>query len=310
MQKEIKFYSEGVTVRGLLFLPESSGAKPPVVIMAHGTSATIHMVADKYAQQFCEAGLAVLLYDHKNFGNSDGEPRQEINPWIQCRGYLDAINFVARCGYIDSEQIALWGDSYTGGQVIVVGAIDERVKVIVAQCPVCGENPPAIDPSDENFKVFKEIVLKGNVEGSADTTMGPLPVVSFDQVGIPSILKPIQAYRWFIEYGGRPGSNWVNSVTRVIPETQVPYSPVLCAPYVKAPTLMMVAPEDEMVHANYSVAKMVEKLIPMPTEWYDIAGGHFGLLYYPSDRFDEACRVQIRFFKKWLLIAEQDQVVE
>ena len=66
MKKEIEFHSEGVTLRGLLFLPESSEAKPPVVVMAHGTSATIHMVADKYAQRFYEAGLAVLLYDHKN----------------------------------------------------------------------------------------------------------------------------------------------------------------------------------------------------------------------------------------------------
>jgi pimeloyl-ACP methyl ester carboxylesterase len=300
MIKEVEFQSEGVIIRGLLFLPDNQETKPPIVIMAHGTTATIHMVADKYAEIFCQAGLAVLLYDHRNFGNSDGEPRQEINPWIQCRGYRDAINFIEQSDEIDPERIALWGDSYTGGQVIIVGAIDERVKAIVAQVPVCGETPPSIDPNDANFERFKDIFLNGNIGGSPETTTGPLPVVSFDQVGTPSILKPIQAFRWFIDYGGRPGTRWVNNVTRIIPETQMPYSPVLCAPYVKAPTLMMVAPEDEMVHANYSVAKMVYQLIPGPTEWYDIDGGHFGLLYYPSELLDEASRVQTEFLKKWL----------
>ena len=77
---EIEFPSEGAALRGLLYLTEARSRKPPVIIMAHGTSATIYMVADKYAEAFCRAGFAVLLYDHRNFGRSGGEPRQQINP--------------------------------------------------------------------------------------------------------------------------------------------------------------------------------------------------------------------------------------
>ena len=33
---------------------------------------------------------------------------------------------------VDAERIALWGDSYTGGQVVMVSACDARLKVIVA----------------------------------------------------------------------------------------------------------------------------------------------------------------------------------
>jgi alpha-beta hydrolase superfamily lysophospholipase len=300
MIKEVEFPSEGVTLRGLLFLPESQTRRPPLVIMAHGTSATVTMVADKYAEAFSRAGLAVLLYDHRNFGKSEGEPRQEINPWVQCREYLDALKFAENLGEVDPERIALWGDSYTGGQVIVVGAIEQRVKVIVAQCPVIGAEPLQIDPDRENFDLFKEILLRGDVRGSPETTIGPMPVVSSDQAGTPSLLKPIQAFRWFIDYGGRAGTKWVNSVTRVLPTTLVPFHPALCAPFLRAHTLLMVAPDDEMVHANYSVTRQAYELIPGPKQWYDIAGGHFGLLYYPSELFDEACRVQTEFLKKWL----------
>ena len=49
--------------------------------MAHGTSATFRMVAIEYARVFARAGLAALIYDHRNFGISDGAPRFEINPW-------------------------------------------------------------------------------------------------------------------------------------------------------------------------------------------------------------------------------------
>lgn len=300
MIKEVEFPSEGATLRGLLFLPETPPSKLPLVIMAHGTSATMFMVADKYAQAFCRAGLAALLYDHRNFGRSGGDPRQEINPWIQCRGYRDAINFAVTRDEIDPDRIALWGDSFTGGQVIVVGAIDLRVKGIVAQCPVFGAEPPPVESTPANFEILTDIFSRGDVRGSPETTTGPIPVVSFDQAGTPSLLKPIQAFRWFIDYGGRAGTKWINSVTRVIPATPVPYHPVLCAPFVQAPTLLMVAPEDEMVHANYSVSRQAYELLPGPKQWYDIAGGHFGLLYYPGERFDEASHVQTQFLKKWL----------
>ena len=300
MIKEVEFTSEGVARRGLLYLPETQSKRSPVVIMAHGFSATVTMVTDKYAAAFCRAGLAVLLYDHRNFGRSEGEPRQEINPWIQCRGYRDAVMFAERLDEVDPERLALWGDSYTGGQVIVVGAIEPRVKVIVAQCPVFGTEPPEADPSRENFSIIKEIFSRGDVRGSLEETTGPMPVVSSDQVGTPSLLKPIQAFRWFIDYGGRAGTRWINRATRVLPDTPVPFRPTLCAPFVKAHTLLMVAPDDEMEHANYSVARQAYELIPGAKQWYDIAGGHFGLLYYPSEIFDEASRVQTEFLKKWL----------
>jgi uncharacterized protein len=300
MIKEVEFPSEGTVLRGMLFLPEARSRELPLIIMAHGTSATVHMVADKYAEAFSRAGYAALLYDNRNFGKSGGEPRQEINPWVQCRGYRDALDYAAKLDAVDPDWMALWGDSYTGGQVIVLGAIDERIKAIVSQVPVCGEKPPPVEPSRTNFETIRETFLHGDVRGSTETTTGPIPVVSFDQSGTPSLLKPIQAFRWFIDYGGRPGSQWINRATRVIPKTPMPFHPALCAPFVRVPTLMMVAPEDEMVHANYSVARQTYDLLAGPKQWYDIAGGHFGLLYHPGELFDEASEVQVGFYKKWL----------
>ena len=299
-EEPIWFDSGGAVLRGFLLSSTDATQPLPAVIMAHGTSATISMVAIEYARAFARAGLAVVIYDHRNFGGSDGEPRQEINPWIQSRGYIDAVTFASARPEIDPERIALWGDSYTGGQVVVVSACDSRPRVVVAQCPVFGAVVPATAPSAESLASIKSTLLNGDVSGTADTTTGPLPVVSPDQLGSPSLLAPIQAFRWFVEYGGRPGSGWLNRATRVIPNTPVPFSPYLCAPFVQAKMLIMASPQDEMIHANYHVARKAFDLMPETKSWYDIADGHFGLLYHPGPRFDEAVSVQIRFLSEHL----------
>ena len=301
MYRVVEFPSEGATLHGRFYYREDDARPAPVVIMAHGTSATITMAVDRYAEVLHAAGLAVLLYDHRNFGRSGGEPRQEINPWIQTRGYRSALDFAASRPEVDAERMALWGDSYTAGQVIVVGACDPRVRAIVAQIPALGGKPAPPDPDGALFAALRATLLGGNVAGSPETTLGPLPGVSFDQLGTPSLLTPISAFRWFIEYGGRHGSGWLNWATRVTPNTPAPFHAGLAAPRVQAPILFMIAPEDEMPGANPAVSRAAYAAAPEPKELFEIGGGHFGLLHYPSALFDLASGVQRDFLARHLL---------
>lgn len=300
MFQVVEFPSEGATLRGRLYLRRATSHAAPLVVMTHGTSATITMVTDRYAEVFYEAGFAVLLYDHRNFGISDGEPRQQINPWIQARGYRDAISFAATLPPIDSARMAVWGDSFTAGLVMLVGAIDPRVKTIVAQRPALGGQLPPEDPGGSLFAALRQTFLDGDVGGSPETTVGPQPVVSSDQLGTPSLLTPISAYRWFIEYGARHGTHWLNWVTRVTPATPAPCHPGLCTPHIRVPILFMIAPEDEMPGANPAVARQAFEATPGPKELCEIAGGHFGLLHYPSALFDQASSVQRDFLIRHL----------
>lgn len=293
MFRIVEFPSEGATLRGKLYIHNES---LPVVIMAHGFSATINgMVAEKYAEVFYEAGFAVLLYDHRNFGISDGEPRQEINRWVQARGYRDAIDFVSTLRQVDKHRVAIWGDSMSGAEVIVVGAVDECVKAIVAQVPACGDEPPPDDPDGTLFESIKETLLYGDVHGTPNEIIGPLPVVSFDQMNNPSLLSPLTAFHWFIEYGARYGTNWKNHATFVTPHTPAPFHPAVCAPHVKVPLQMIIAIEDEMEGANSEIARLTFERAPQPKEKLEVDGGHFGLLYHPSDLFEQASNSQRDF---------------
>lgn len=298
---KVEFRSEGATLRGRVYSPPDASERSPAVVMAHGFSATINgMVADSYAEVFQDAGFAVLLYDHRNLGLSGGEPRQEINKWTQIRGYLDALSFLEKREDIDRGRIAVWGDSMSGAEAIIAGAIDERVAAVVGQVPACGDLPPGVKPDESLRKQLKERLRLGGLGGVPANTSGPLPVVSSDQHRAPSLLTPLTAFRWFIEYGGRFGTLWENWGTRAAPAATIPLHPMLYAHLIDVPLLMLIATDDEMPGASDKVSQQVFELAPGPKERIELDGGHFGLVYHPSAEFEESSRAQRDFLRKYL----------
>jgi pimeloyl-ACP methyl ester carboxylesterase len=153
------------------------------------------MVADRYAEVLHDAGFAVLLYDHRNFGISDGEPRGEINPWIQARGYRDAIDFVSSLPEIDPSRVAIWGDSFSAGLVLVVGTCDDRVKAIVSQTTACGPTMPPPDPDGALFAAVKSTFRDADVS-KPDLVTGPLP--AFFIIRASSSTKPLALNATFL----------------------------------------------------------------------------------------------------------------
>ena len=63
-------------MRSCDYLPEKRTGKVPTIVMAHGFSAVKEMYLDRFADTFAAAGLGALVFDNRNFGASDGEPRQ------------------------------------------------------------------------------------------------------------------------------------------------------------------------------------------------------------------------------------------
>ncbi|MGH3439763.1 MAG: alpha/beta hydrolase [Sciscionella sp.] len=114
-RRDIEFGAEGVTLRGWLYTPEDASGAVPTIVVAHGYSAVKEMYLDKFAETFAGAGLGALVFDNRNFGASDGEPRQEIDPWAQVRDYRHAITYATMLSEVDSDRIGIWGSSYSGG---------------------------------------------------------------------------------------------------------------------------------------------------------------------------------------------------
>ena len=136
LRKEVSFKVKGASLSAWLYLPENLSAPVPCIVMGHGLGGTKDMGLEQYAVRYQEAGLAVLAFDYRHFGESEGEPRQLI--WIpyQQQDYLAAIEYARGLKEIDPARIALWGTSLSGGHVIVTAARDNRIACVCAQVPL------------------------------------------------------------------------------------------------------------------------------------------------------------------------------
>lgn len=291
--------AHGTRLRGDLYLPSGKSGPYPAVAMAHGFSATRRMGLPGFARCFADAGVAVLLYDHRNLGDSEGEPRQLINPWAQARDYRYALTWLAQRPEVDADRLGIWGSSYSGGQVLVVGAIDERVKVVIANAPFSGISRDALPAAeaDERFEAIRRGVADESGAGPADAgdLIGPMAVV--DENGGPCFLPQPESARWFLNVGGHPDSGWQNTLTLQSGGGDVVFDPGVCVPRV-APTalLMVVASEDRLAPTDIAITSYSRAGQPKRLELLD--GDHF--VDYEGAAFDKACATMREFLLEHL----------
>lgn len=136
MRVNIEFKADDVTLRGWLFTPDGKTGPFPTVIATHGFAAVKEQSLNEVGETFARAGLAAIVYDHRNHGESDGQPRGHIDPWAQVHDYRHAISFAETLKVVDRNRIGVWGTSYSGAHAIVVAAMDRRVKAGSAQVPM------------------------------------------------------------------------------------------------------------------------------------------------------------------------------
>lgn len=281
MRCNIAFNAEGTTLRGWLYTPDSGTGPFPTIVMAHGFSAVKEMYLDSYAEVFASAGLAALVFDNRNFGASDGEPRLEIDPWTQVRDYRHAITYARTRSEVDRDRIGVWGSSYSGGHALTLGAIDRRIKCVVSQAPLCSGYRNILRLVRADF--IAQVRAQCDQDREARFNGQPptmLPVVSADPAE-QSVLPPAEAYQWFTETARLRAPAWRNEVTLRTVEMLMEYEP---GSYIErispTPLLMMIARQDQLTVADeafaaFNQAREPKKLVILP-------GGHFDAYVGPG----------------------------
>jgi fermentation-respiration switch protein FrsA (DUF1100 family) len=301
MRQDIEFGVDGVVLRGWLYVPDAGAAPHPTVVMAHGFSAVKEMYLDRFAEAFADAGLASVVFDHRNLGASDGRPRQEIDPWQQVSDYRAAITYAITRPEVDGDRrIGIWGSSYSGGHVLVVGAIDRRVRCVVSQVPVISgrANIRALVPAAflPGLRAQFEADRLARF-GGAPPAM--LPVVDADPLA-PAALPTPDSWAWFTETHERRAPAWRNEVTLRSVEMLSEYEPGAYLPWISpTPLLVCVAREDvltpsELAIEAYERAREPKRLVLLP-------GGHFDAYV---DGFDITGAAASDWFSRHLLTPE------
>ena len=89
-----------------------------------------------YHQAFTAAGMAVLIFDYRGFGDSGGD-RGTLSPTTQLQDLRNAVTYLQTRDDIDADRIGAFGSGGTGGgNSILLSAHDERVRCVISQVPV------------------------------------------------------------------------------------------------------------------------------------------------------------------------------
>ncbi len=273
-RRDVEFDAEGVTLRGWFYQGAGASGPAATVVMAHGFSAVKEMYLDAFAEVFAAAGQNVLVFDNRCFGASDGEPRQEIDPWAQMRDYRHAITYASGRPEVDAARIGVWGSSYSGGHVLVVGAVDRRVKAVVSQVPLVSghDNFRALVRADfiAGFRAQFDADRAARYRGEPPALV---PVVDEDPLA-PSALPTPDSWQWFTETGKNRAPSWRNEVTLRSVELFTEYEPGTYLPWISpTPLLMLVARDDHLTPAELAIAAF--QRANEPRKLVILRGAHF-----------------------------------
>ena len=133
MKRPVSFYSEGVLLKGDLYLPDDlePGESRAAVLLCHGYTGVKDLYLPGNAAALNEAGYVAMTFDYKGWGESEG-PRTRLNPYGRVADVQAAMTFMSLQPEVNAESIGLFGTSYGGATVTWVGAIDARARCIVS----------------------------------------------------------------------------------------------------------------------------------------------------------------------------------
>jgi hypothetical protein len=274
VRKDIEFKSNGTRCVGYMYVPDEAApeGRCPAIVMAHGFSAVKEMYFTHFAEHFCRQGFAVVLFDYRCQGGSDGEPRGQIFPWEQIEDFRNAITFASLQPEVNPNRIGIFGSSYSGGHVICIGAIDRRVKCVVSQAPLIDGLTNFRGLATRAAEAAMMSALEADrIERFKTGVVNYMPVVAQDGNGL---LPTPDAYEWFTKTHQEMAPAWENRATMESVEKLLEYSPAVFLPRISpTPFLLIVAAGDTATAADIAIAAFEQA--HQPKKLVIVPGGHF-----------------------------------
>lgn len=137
--EQVRFFSHGEAVAGTLTLPDGASAERPVPAVVQGPGwlgLRDAKLYQPYHAALLATGLAVLVFDYRGFGDSDGDATY-LDPRTQVEDYRSAATYLETRPDIDSNRLGAFGSGGTGGgNAVMAAALDARFKAMVSQVPI------------------------------------------------------------------------------------------------------------------------------------------------------------------------------
>ncbi|MBA5851503.1 alpha/beta hydrolase [Clostridium sp. cel8] len=138
MQKSVEIQSRGLTLRGMMHVPDNMKNKISMVCMFHGftgNKAEKHFIFVKLSRMLEKIGIGSVRFDFSGSGESDGE-FVDMTILTELQEAKDILNYVKGLEFVDNNNIGVLGLSM-GGAVssILAGDCKESVKALCLWAP-------------------------------------------------------------------------------------------------------------------------------------------------------------------------------
>ena len=289
--RDLRVQVQGAELAASLYLPATPGPHP-VVVMSHGFSC----LKEQFVDRFAAAGLACLLFEHRNFGASSGEPRQEADPVWQARDYRDVITHASTLPELDATRIGIWGTSYSGGPVLQVATYDRRVRCVVAQVPTISGFEQArrrVAPARMAATLQAFAAERSRRASGEAPTMRAVVAERPEQ---PCVFDSDDATAFF-RAAAALAPAWRNEVTLSTLEMSREYEPAAHIERIGPTPLLMIVADDDVITPTdlaldaYARAREPKRLVLLE-------GGHFDLY---TTRFERAAGAASEWFTMHLI---------
>ena len=132
MRKEISFDSRGHKLVGYLHLPagQSADSRASTIVMIGPADGSKEHAPSIYAERFARLGYAALAFDHTSYGDSEGTPRCDEDPFVKSEDIKNAVSFLQGRPEVDPDRIVGVGVCAGGGYLPYTAATDRRIKAV------------------------------------------------------------------------------------------------------------------------------------------------------------------------------------
>jgi uncharacterized protein len=233
-KQRFEFTCDGSILVGTLRVPHGSELRPGLLFEGPLTSVK-EQVTGNYADALAARGFVTLAFDHRYFGESEGEPRQYEHPGRKVEDLSAAVAALQTSGLIDAARIGLVGVCAGAGYAAWAVAKDANVRAFAAVAGFFHDIGQQRAWMGEGFDAALEGARLARLRYEQTGDLDSIPAVaSSGEAAMP--LREAFEY-----YGTARGAvpNYINRFATLSREQTLPWDAQSAAPLIAVPTLMV-----------------------------------------------------------------------
>jgi fermentation-respiration switch protein FrsA (DUF1100 family) len=135
--KSVEFRSEGLVLKGTLHLPSNfkDNRKYNAVVVTGSWTTVKEQMPNLYAAKLAEKGIVALTFDFRNYGESEGQPRNYEVPQMKAQDIINAVTYLKSLSFVIRNKIGGLAICASSGYMVEAISKGADIKAIALVAP-------------------------------------------------------------------------------------------------------------------------------------------------------------------------------